>query len=79
MLNVLDELTRESLAIRVQRRFSSTDVIEVLAGFLLPHGIPAHIRPDNGPEFVAETVRPGIAAVGAHTVVIAPGSPWQNG
>ena len=79
MLNVLDEFTRESLAIRVRRKLSSVDVIDVLTDLFILRGIPAYIRSDNGPEFVAATVRRWIAAVGARTAFIEPGSPWENG
>ena len=54
MLNVLDEFTRESLAIRVRRKLSSIDVIDVLTDLFILRGIPTWIRSDNGPEFVAE-------------------------
>ena len=64
-LNVLDEFTRESLAIRVRRKLSSTDVIDVLTDLFILRGIPAYVRSDNGPEFVAEAVRRWITAVGA--------------
>ena len=79
MLNVLDEFTRESLAIRVRRRLSSVDVIDVLIDLFILRGVPGYIRSDNGPEFVAEAVRWWIAAVGACTAFIEPGSPWENG
>ena len=79
MLNVLDEFTRESLAIRVRRKLSSIDVIDVLTDLFILRGIPAWNRSDNGPEFVAEAVRLWIAAVGARTAFIEPGSPWENG
>jgi len=79
MLNVVDEFTHEAIAIRVKRRLNSTDVIDVLSGLFLARGVPAHIRSDNGPEFVAEAVRNWIAAVGAKTAYIEPGSPWENG
>ena len=78
-LNVLDEFTRESLAIRVRRKLSSTDVIDVLTDLFILRGVPAYVRSDNGPEFVAEAVRRWIAAVGARTAFIEPGSPWENG
>ena len=78
-LNVLDEFTRESLAIRVRRKLSSVDVIDVLTDLFILHGIPACIRSDNGPEFVAGAVRQWSAAVGARTAFIEPGSPWENG
>ena len=79
MLNVLDEFTRESLAIRVRRKLSSVDVIDVLTDLFLLRGVPGYIRSDNGPEFVAGAVRRWIAAVGARTAFIEPGSPWENG
>ena len=78
-LNVLDEFTRESLAIRVRRKLSSADVVDVLTDLFILRGIPTYIRSDNGPEFVAEAVRRWIAAVGARTAFIEPGSPWENG
>jgi putative transposase len=79
MLNVLDEFTRECLAIRVNRRLNSVDVIDVLTELFILRGIPGHIRSDNGPEFIATAVRRWIAAVGAQTAYIEPGSPWENG
>ena len=79
MLTVLDEFTHESLAIRVERRLKATDVIDVLSDLFLVRGVPEHVRSDNGPEFVAASVREWIGAVGARTAYIAPGSPWENG
>jgi len=79
MLNVIDEFTRECLAIRIDRRLRSTDVIDVLSDLFILRGVPGHVRSDNGPEFVAKAVRDWIAAVGARTAFIAPGSPWENG
>lgn len=79
MLCVIDEFTRESLTIRVARKLKATDVIDVLADLFILRGIPAHIRSDNGPEFVAQALREWIAAVGAKTAYIEPGSPWENG
>jgi transposase InsO family protein len=79
MLNVLDEFTRECLAIRVDRKLKSTDVIDVLSELFILRGVPGHVRSDNGPEFVAKAVRDWIAAVGAKTAFIEPGSPWENG
>jgi transposase InsO family protein len=76
MLNVIDAFTRECLAIRVDRQLNSSDVLSDL--FIL-RGVPGHIRSDNGPEFIAKTVRAWIAAVGARTASIEPGSPWENG
>lgn len=79
MLNVLDEYTHEALAIRIARRLNSSDVIDVLSDLFILRGIPGHIRSDNGPEFIAKAVQEWIAAVGAKTAYIAPGSPWENG
>ena len=78
MLNVLDEFTRENLAIRVRRKLSSIDVIDVLTNLFVLRRIPTYVRSDNGPEFAAEAVRRWIAAVGARTVFIQPGSPWET-
>ncbi len=78
-LNVLDEFSRDCLAIRVKRKLNSTDVIDALTDLFILRGPPAFVRSDNGPEFVAKDVRAWIAAVGAKTVFIEPGSPWQNG
>lgn len=79
MLNVVDEFTREALAIRVARRLNSNDVIDVLSDLFILRGVPGHIRSDNGPEFIAKAVRTWITAVGAQTAYITPGSPWENG
>src|SRR3954467_2956517 len=79
MLNVLDEFTHECLAIRVGRKLKAADVIDVLSDLFILRGVPGHVRSDNGPEFVAKTVQGWIAAVGAKTAYIAPGSPWENG
>jgi putative transposase len=69
----------ESLAIRVARKLKAIDVIDVLSDLFVLRGVPGHIRSDNGPEFVAKVVQDWIAAVGAKTAYIAPGSPWENG
>jgi transposase InsO family protein len=79
MLNLIDEFTRECLAIRVDRKLNSTDVIDVLSDQFILRGIPGYIRSDHGPEFIAKAVREWIAAVGARTAFIEPGSPWENG
>jgi transposase InsO family protein len=79
MLNVIDEFAHECLAIRVARKLNAVDVIDVLADLFVLRGVPGHIRSDNGPEFVAAAVQEWIAAVGAKTAYIAPGSPWENG
>ncbi len=79
MLNIVDEFTREALAIRIDRRLRSTDVIDTLADLFILRGIPGHIRSDNGSEFIAAAVKDWIAAVGAKTAYIEKGSPWENG
>ena len=78
-LNVIDEYTKECLMIRVKRKLNSADVIDVLTDLFILRGPPAFIRSDNGAEFIAEAVRQWIAAVGARTAYIEPGSPWENG
>src|SRR5262249_51474359 len=70
MLNVLDEFSHECLAIRVARKLKAIDVIDVLSDLFILQGVPAHIRSDNGPEFVAKAVQEWIAAVGAKTAYI---------
>jgi putative transposase len=79
MLNIIDEFTRECLAIRIDRKLNSSDVIDVLSDLFILRGVPGHVRSDNGPEFIAKAVREWIAAVGARTAFIEPGSPWENG
>jgi len=79
MLNVIDEFTRECLAIRINRKLKSTDVIDVLSDLFILRGIPTHVRSDNGPEFIAQALRDWLAAVGSKTAYIMPGSPWENG
>ena len=74
-MNILDECSRECLAIKVDRRLNSADVIDALSDLFILRGVPAFIRSDNGPEFVAQAVQDWIAAVGAQTAYIEPGSP----
>ena len=78
-LNIIDEYSRECLTIKVERKLNSTNVIDALTDLFILRGPPAYIRSDNGPEFVAQAVRDWIAAVGAKTAYIEPGSPWENG
>lgn len=79
MLTVIDEYTRECLAIVVARRLTSDDVLQVLCDLFVERGPPKHIRSDNGPEFVATVVRRWLGRVGVTTLFIEPGSPWENG
>ena len=78
-LNIIDEFTREALMIRVDRKLNSTDVADALTDLFILRGPPEFVRSDNGPEFIAEKVRPWVSAVGAKTAFIEPGSPWENG
>jgi transposase InsO family protein len=79
MLTIVDEYTRECLAIDVARKLTSDDVLERLAWLMATRGVPEHIRSDNGPEFTADVVRQWLAKVGVKTLFIEPGSPWENG
>jgi transposase InsO family protein len=79
LMTLIDEFTRECLAIRVARRINSLGVIETMADVMLVRGVPEHIRSDNGPEMTAKIVRHWLAQVGAKTLYIGPGSPWENG
>ncbi len=79
LLNVVDEFTRECLAIRVGRELGSADVIDVLADLFIARGTLGYIRSDNGPEFIAAAVKGWISGVGAKTAFIEPGNPWENG
>ena len=79
MLTVLDEYSRECLAIVVARRLQSDDVLQTLSELFVEHGPPANLRSDNGPEFMARVVRQWLGGLGVKTLFIAPGSPWENG
>jgi len=79
MLCLIDEYTREALAIRVKRRLNAMDVLETLADAMLCRGRPDYLRSDNGPEFIARALRGWVANVGTQTAYIEPGSPWENG
>ena len=79
LLTIVDEHTRECLAIDVERRLRSDDVLFRLAELFVGRGVPTHVRSDNGPEFAAKAVRHWLQRVGVQTLFIAPGSPWENG
>ncbi|MEM6504013.1 MAG: IS3 family transposase [Planctomycetota bacterium] len=79
MLTVIDEFTRECLAIDVARRLNHDDVLERLAWLMATRGVPDHLRSDNGSEFTAKAVRRWLKRVGVKTLYITPGSPWENG
>lgn len=79
MLTVIDEFTRECLAIDVARKLSSEDVLERLSDLFIHRGVPEHIRSDNGAEFTATKVREWLQRIDVKTLYIEPGSPWENG
>lgn len=79
LLTILDEHTRECLAIKVGRKLTSYDVIDQLSELMVRRGTPDFIRSDNGPEFTAEVIRGWLSRLGVKTLFIEPGSPWENG
>jgi transposase InsO family protein len=79
ILTVIDEYSRQSLAIIVARKIKSDDVLDCLTDLFVKHGTPEHIRSDNGPEFTAKVVRNWLERIGVKTLFIEPGSPWENG
>ena len=78
-MTLVDEYSREALAIRVARRLGSMQVIETLADAMVVKGVPQFIRSDNGPEMTALEVKRWLQEVGSKTLFIEPGSPWENG
>lgn len=79
LMTLIDEFTRECLAIKVARRINSFGVLEAMANVMLIRGVPDRIRSDNGPEMTSKAVRNWLTQVGAKTLFIEPGSPWENG
>ena len=79
MMTLINEFTRECLAIKVAHRISSIGDIETMADNMLARGVPEHIRSDNDPEMTAKIVRHCLANVGSKTIFIEPGAPWENG
>ncbi|MBB2192034.1 IS3 family transposase [Gluconacetobacter azotocaptans] len=79
ILTVIDEFSRECLALIVARKLNHEDVLAALAELFIWRGPPAHIRSDNGSEFVAGAVRKWLGRIGVKTLYITPGSPWENG
>jgi putative transposase len=77
-LTLVDEFTRECLAIKVERRLPAKAVIKVLEQVFAERGVPEHLRSDNGPEFIAKAIQGWLKARQVKTRYIAPGSPWQN-
>ena len=79
ILTVMDEFTREGLALDVALSTSAERVIGVLTALVAQHGAPGNLRSDNGAEFVATAVQLWLAESGVQTLYIEPGKPWQNG
>jgi putative transposase len=78
-LSIVDEHTRECLALKVARSITSEDVIDTLAELFAMRGVPKCVRSDNGPEFVARAIRQWLGRVDVETLYIEPGAPWENG
>ncbi len=79
MLTIVDEYTRQCLAIDVARQMNQETVMERLADLFVRRGVPDHIRSDNGSEFTAENIRCWLQKIGVKTLYITPASPWENG
>jgi len=79
ILTIIDEFTRECLAILVARKITTQDVIDLLFHLFIFRGIPEHLRSDNGPEFTAKAIRAWLNRIGVKTLFIERGSPWENG
>lgn len=78
-LSIVDEYTRECLCLKVDRGITSEDVIDTLSELFAMRGVPAHIRSDNGPEFIARAIQEWTQRLSIETLYIEPGSPWENG
>jgi len=78
-LSLVDEYTRECLALEVERSMTALEVVDVSRQVVLIRGAPQHIRSDNGPEFIAQAIRSWLEAAAIGTLYIAPASPWENG
>ena len=78
LCNIVDEYTREALAIRVERTCTAENVITVIEQLIKQRGTPKYLRADNGPEMIAWTLRDYCRLTGTQTAYIEPGSPWEN-
>jgi len=78
-LSLMDEYTRECLALEVARSITAADAVDVLADVFIIRGVPGHVRSDNGPEFIAKAIRSYLKAADVETLYVAPASPWENG
>ncbi len=78
LTNIVDEFTREALAMRVGRTCDADEVVAVIEALVAQRGAPAHLRMDNGPELIAWALRDWCRLAGTDTVYIEPGAPWEN-
>jgi putative transposase len=78
-LSIVDEYTRECVALEVDRSITAEKAIDVLVDLFRIRGVPRHIRSDNGPEFIAQAIRRWLTHSGVETLYVEPGSPWENG
>jgi putative transposase len=78
-LTIVDEFTRENLALEVARSIRAEDVVDVMLGLVVSRGAPTHIRSDNGPEFIAAALRKWLRRIDAGALYVEPGCPWENG
>lgn len=78
-LNIIDEHSRTYIFSEPRRNWRHQDIIEVLSDCFILHGVPTHMRSDNGPEFIAKELRKWFKDIGVNTSYIEPGSPWENG
>lgn len=79
ILSVIDEFTRECIALEVERRFTGDDLVSLLRDLFVIRGAPKYIRSDNGPEFISRSVRDFLEFIEVGSSYVEPGSPWQNG
>lgn len=78
VMPIVDEYSRECLALEMERSITAEGVVGILEGLFAERGEPAYIRSDNGPEFIAEAIKSWLAASGVKTLYIEPGAPWEN-
>ncbi len=78
VMPIVDEYSRECLALEMERSITAEDVVEVLDRLFTERGEPAYIRSDNGPEFIAEAIKRWLESSGVKTLYIEPGAPWEN-
>ena len=78
IMPIVDEYSRECLALEVERSITAEDVVDTLDRLFTERGAPSFIRSDNGPEFIARAVKRWLAASGVETLYIEPGAPWEN-